>query len=61
LCLLTDAKDSTATKRVIILYDKIIAQGGGPVLGLFSQKTLLQLMDILKERYKSFNSRAALC
>jgi SecD/SecF fusion protein len=33
------------------LFDKIIAQGGGPVLGLFS-KTLLQLMDILKIGYK---------
>ncbi|WP_281635954.1 protein translocase subunit SecDF [Flavobacterium marginilacus] len=37
--LLTDAKDSTATKKGNNpIIDKIIAQGGGPVLGLFSPK-----------------------
>jgi SecD/SecF fusion protein len=32
--LLTNGKDSAATKKEITLLDKIIAQGGGPVLGL---------------------------
>ncbi|REG98446.1 protein translocase subunit SecDF [Flavobacterium aquicola] len=37
--LLTDAKDSAATKKGNNpILDKIIAQGGGPVLGLFSPK-----------------------
>jgi SecD/SecF fusion protein len=37
--LLTDGKDSAATKKGNNpLFDKIIAQGGGPVLGLFSPK-----------------------
>ncbi|MBF4473151.1 protein translocase subunit SecDF [Flavobacterium sp. HJJ] len=37
--LLTDAKDSTAAKKGNNpIIDKIIAQGGGPVLGLFSPK-----------------------
>ncbi|CAM2953304.1 protein translocase subunit SecDF [Flavobacterium frigoris] len=37
--LLTDGKDSAATKKGNNpLLDKIIAQGGGPVLGLFSPK-----------------------
>ena len=37
--LLTDAKDTTATKKGNNpLLDKIVAQGGGPVLGLFSPK-----------------------
>jgi SecD/SecF fusion protein len=35
--LLADGKDSATTKRKQSL-DKIIAQGGGPVLGLFSPK-----------------------
>jgi SecD/SecF fusion protein len=37
--LLTDTKDSTAAKKgENPLFDKIIGQGGGPVLGLFSPK-----------------------
>lgn len=37
--LLTDGKDSATTKKGNNpLFDKIIAQGGGPVLGLFSPK-----------------------
>ena len=37
--LLTDAKDSTDTKKgKNPLFDKIIGSGGGPVLGLFSPK-----------------------
>ncbi|MGQ7946810.1 protein translocase subunit SecDF [Flavobacterium sp. WC2509] len=37
--LLTDAKDSTTTKKGNNpIIDKILAQGGGPVLGLFSPK-----------------------
>ena len=37
--LLTDEKDSTATKKGNNpIIDKIVAQGGGPVLGLFSPK-----------------------
>ncbi len=37
--LLTDAKDSTSTKKGNNpILDKIIQQGGGPVLGLFSPK-----------------------
>ncbi|WP_264565163.1 protein translocase subunit SecDF [Flavobacterium sp. N3904] len=37
--LLTDGKDSTATKKGNNpIIDKIVAQGGGPVLGLFSPK-----------------------
>jgi SecD/SecF fusion protein len=35
--LLTNGGDSAATKKDALL-DKIIAQGGGPVLGLFSRK-----------------------
>jgi SecD/SecF fusion protein len=37
--LLADGKDSATTKRKQPLLDKIIAQGGGPVLGLFSKDT----------------------
>jgi SecD/SecF fusion protein len=37
--LLTNGGDSAATKKNNPLLDKIIAQGGGPVLGLFSPKT----------------------
>jgi SecD/SecF fusion protein len=37
LSVLTNGKDS-ATKRKQPLFDKIIAQGGGPVLGLFSKR-----------------------
>ncbi|RDI53740.1 protein translocase subunit SecDF [Flavobacterium glaciei] len=37
--LLTDTKDSTAAKKgQNPLFDKIVSQGGGPVLGLFSPK-----------------------
>jgi SecD/SecF fusion protein len=36
--LLTNGGDSAATKKGNNLLDKIIAQGGGPVLGLFSPK-----------------------
>jgi SecD/SecF fusion protein len=36
--LLTNGGDSAATKGNNPLLDKIIAQGGGPVLGLFSPK-----------------------
>jgi SecD/SecF fusion protein len=37
--LLADTKDSTATKKGNNpLFDKIIAQGGGPVLGIFAPK-----------------------
>ncbi len=37
--LLTDAKDSAATKKGNNpLFDKIVSQGGGPVLGLFAPK-----------------------
>jgi SecD/SecF fusion protein len=36
--LLTNGGDSAATKGNNPLLDKIIAQGGGPVLGLFSPR-----------------------
>ncbi|HEY4617380.1 MAG TPA: protein translocase subunit SecDF [Flavobacterium sp.] len=47
--LLTDAKDSAATKKGNNpLFDKIIAQGGGPVLGLFSPKDTATVNGYLK-------------
>ena len=47
--LLTDAKDSTATKKgENPLFDKIIGQGGGPVLGLFSPKDTAVVNGYLK-------------
>ncbi|MFH6970784.1 protein translocase subunit SecDF [Flavobacterium petrolei] len=47
--LLTDAKDSTAAKKgENPLFDKIIGQGGGPVLGLFSPKDTAAVNGYLK-------------
>ena len=47
--LLTDEKDSTATKAgKNPLFDKIIAQGGGPVLGMFSPKDTAVVNGYLK-------------
>ncbi|MGO4821582.1 MULTISPECIES: protein translocase subunit SecDF [unclassified Flavobacterium] len=47
--LLTDAKDSATTKKGNNpLFDKIIAQGGGPVLGLFSPKDTAVINGYLK-------------
>ncbi|MDI5949218.1 protein translocase subunit SecDF [Flavobacterium yafengii] len=47
--LLTDTKDSTATKKgENPLFDKIIGQGGGPVLGLFSPKDTAVVNGYLK-------------
>ncbi|OCB76452.1 protein translocase subunit SecDF [Flavobacterium crassostreae] len=47
--LLTDAKDSLATKKGNNpLFDKIIAQGGGPVLGLFAPKDTAVINGYLK-------------
>ncbi|MDI5893348.1 protein translocase subunit SecDF [Flavobacterium algoritolerans] len=47
--LLTDEKDSTATKKgENPLFDKIIGQGGGPVLGLFSPKDTAVVNGYLK-------------
>ncbi|MFT7164768.1 MAG: SecD/SecF fusion protein [Flavobacterium sp.] len=47
--LLTDGKDSTASKKGNNpLFDKIIAQGGGPVLGLFSPKDTATVNAYLK-------------
>jgi SecD/SecF fusion protein len=47
--LLTDAKDSATTKKGSNpLFDKIIAQGGGPVLGLFSPKDTAVINGYLK-------------
>ena len=47
--LLTDAKDSTAAKKgENPLFDKIIGQGGGPVLGLFSPKDTAVVNGYLK-------------
>jgi SecD/SecF fusion protein len=47
--LLTDGKDSTAAKKGNNpLFDKIIAQGGGPVLGLFSPKDTAVVNGYLK-------------
>ena len=48
--LLTDAKDSTAAKKgENPLFDKIIGQGGGPVLGLFSPKDTAVVNGYLKK------------
>jgi SecD/SecF fusion protein len=47
--LLTDTKDSATTKKGNNpLLDKIIAQGGGPVLGLFSPKDTAVVNSYLK-------------
>ncbi|NRS89575.1 SecD/SecF fusion protein [Flavobacterium sp. 7E] len=47
--LLTDSKDSSAAKKGNNpLFDKIIAQGGGPVLGLFSPKDTAVINGYLK-------------
>ncbi|MFV8343338.1 protein translocase subunit SecDF [Flavobacterium sp. XS2P39] len=47
--LLTDAKDSTAAKKgENPLLDKIIGQGGGPVLGLFSPRDTAVVNGYLK-------------
>jgi SecD/SecF fusion protein len=47
--LLADAKDSTTEKKGNNpLFDKIIAQGGGPVLGLFSPKDTAVVNGYLK-------------
>ncbi|TRX42177.1 protein translocase subunit SecDF [Flavobacterium restrictum] len=47
--LLTDGKDSAASKKGNNpLLDKIIAQGGGPVLGLFSPKDTAVVSGYLK-------------
>ena len=47
--LLTDGKDSTSTKKGNNpLLDKIIGQGGGPVLGLFSPKDTATINGYLK-------------
>ena len=47
--LLTDAKDSTASKKgENPLFDKILGQGGGPVLGLFSPKDTAVVNGYLK-------------
>lgn len=47
--LLTDTKDSTAAKKgENPLFDKIIGQGGGPVLGLFSPKDTAVVNGYLK-------------
>ncbi|MBP2284453.1 SecD/SecF fusion protein [Flavobacterium sp. CG_23.5] len=47
--LLTDGKDSTATKKGNNpLLDKMIGQGGGPVLGLFSPKDTAVVNGYLK-------------
>lgn len=47
--LLTDGKDSSATKKGNNpLFDKILAQGGGPVLGLFSPKDTATINGYLK-------------
>jgi len=47
--LLTDGKDSAATKKGNNpLLDKIVAQGGGPVLGLFSPKDTAAINSYFK-------------
>lgn len=47
--LLTDGKDSSAIKKGNNpLFDKILAQGGGPVLGLFSPKDTATINGYLK-------------
>ncbi|QKJ62918.1 protein translocase subunit SecDF [Flavobacterium sp. M31R6] len=47
--LLTDGKDSTATKKGNNpIIDKIVAQGGGPVLGLFSPKDTATINSYFK-------------
>ncbi|NGY35926.1 protein translocase subunit SecDF [Flavobacterium sp. XN-5] len=49
--LLTDAKDTaTAVKGNNPLFDKIIAQGGGPVLGLFSPKDTATINGYFKRQ-----------
>ena len=47
--LLTDSKDSTATKKGNNpLFDKMLSQGGGPVLGLFAPKDTAVVNGYLK-------------
>ncbi|WPR70218.1 protein translocase subunit SecDF [Flavobacterium sp. NG2] len=47
--LLTDAKDSTATKAGNNpLFDKMLSQGGGPILGLFAPKDTAVINSYLK-------------
>ena len=47
--LLTDAKDSTETKKGNNpLFDKMLSQGGGPVLGLYSPKDTAVINGYLK-------------
>jgi SecD/SecF fusion protein len=46
--LLTDVKDSASPKGNNPLFDKIIAQGGGPVLGLFSLQGYRDVNGYLK-------------
>lgn len=47
--LLTDAKDSTVAKKgQNPIFDKIVGQGGGPVLGLFSPKDTATINGYLK-------------
>src|SRR6187431_512796 len=47
--LLTDGKDSTATKKGNNpIIDKIVAQGGGPVLGLFAPKDTATINSYFK-------------
>jgi SecD/SecF fusion protein len=47
--LLTDAKDTTATKKGNNpIIDKIVSQGGGPILGLFSTKDTATINSYFK-------------
>ncbi len=49
--LLTDTKDSTAAKKgQNPLFDKIVSQGGGPVLGLFSPKDTATINGYFKRQ-----------
>jgi hypothetical protein len=43
------------------LLDKIIAQGGGPVLGLFSPKDTATVNGYFKDKKLETVSRPALC
>jgi hypothetical protein len=43
--LLTDTKDSTATKKEKPLFDKIITSGGGPVLWALSPDTVKWIFE----------------
>jgi SecD/SecF fusion protein len=60
--LLTNGGDSAATKGNNPLLDKIIAQGGGPVLGLFSPKDTATVNGYFKRQELEISvSRTALC